>query len=134
MPILRNTAQKSPQRSRRRRSVRKTRRSSSLNRRILGAVWLVAAAAIGVLIWHGPAHVMAPQSECNALELHTAAESGRDAAAAVALTTRAGSMEREKAILDIRAREYRIRTAGFPTAADSFAAAAAARLKADRVI
>ena len=36
----------------------------------------------------------------------------------------AGSMQREGAILEIRARETSIRDAGFPTAADSYAAAA----------
>ncbi len=132
MPVLRNTSKKSPQRSRRRRSVRKARHRSSVNRKVLTVVFFVAVAAIVTL--HNMRRNISRDDtcECNAAELHAAVESGSAAAARVSLT-RPGSMERENAILSIRARESEIRRAGFPSAADSFAAAAERRLRADKV-
>lgn len=96
-------------------------------------MFAVAAVAIYAIFVHRAELVSSPASECNPAELAAASAAGTEAASGVALT-RPGSMERQNAILAIRARETEIRHAGFPTAADSFAAAAERRLKADRII
>lgn len=80
-----------------------------------------------------PGEYSAPVSECNPAELRAASLSG-DSIASRVRSLAPGSMQREDAILAIRARETELRTAGFPSAADSFAAAAERRLKADKVI
>ncbi|MCM1067345.1 MAG: hypothetical protein NC418_07225 [Muribaculaceae bacterium] len=112
--------------------MRKARHRSSLNRKLLTLLWFAAAALIVWIHLNRPG-LAASTVECNAAELHAATLSGEAAAAAV-IDFPAGSMQREDAILAIRARESELRTAGFPTAADSFAAAAERRLKADKVI
>lgn len=61
--------------------------------------------------------------DANEAELRAAAEAGRRAAAE-ALEFPEGSMQREGAIIRIRARETELRDAGFPSCADSFAVAA----------
>lgn len=66
-------------------------------------------------------------------EVALARKSGRDAGLAVG-RLREESMEREKAILEIRARETEIRTAGFTVAADTFAAAAAEAMREKGII
>lgn len=88
--------------------------------------------ALAITLWCREMHVQSAPA-INQAELLAARESGRRAAEAVA-QTQPGSMAREKAILDIRAREYRIRTAGFDAAADAFATAAEEQLKADHII
>lgn len=61
--------------------------------------------------------------DANEAELRVATAAGRDAAEK-ALEFPEGTMEREGAIIRIRARETAIRDAGFPSCADSFAVAA----------
>lgn len=63
-------------------------------------------------------------------ELAISASKGRSEANA-ALALPAGSMEREDAILAIRARETQMRMAGFEQCADTFAAAAREVLSED---
>ena len=109
-------------------------KGSSVNRRVLSLIWLAAACAMALMFVCMPKPGEFAASECNPTELHLAAESGRKAAAAVSATTEPGSMARENAILNIRARETKLRRAGFPTAADSFAVAAERQLKRDKVI
>lgn len=61
--------------------------------------------------------------DANEAELRAASAAGREAAEK-ALEFPEGSMQREGAIIRIRARETAIRDAGFPSCADSFAVAA----------
>ncbi|MCH5220844.1 MAG: hypothetical protein J1F05_00725 [Muribaculaceae bacterium] len=122
MPIPRNSAKKSPQRTRRRRSVRKvSHRSAIAHWRVWFAIAVIAVVILSfVLIRSVSANDV---RQCNEAEMAAAAESGKTAGEKV-LETAPGSMQREEAIFEIRARETEIRAAGFPTAADAFAAAA----------
>ncbi len=61
--------------------------------------------------------------DCTDEEIALAAEAGRKAAQTVSALPE-GSMQREGAILHLRARETDIRRAGYPSAADAFARAA----------
>ncbi|MDE6157433.1 MAG: hypothetical protein K2F78_04725 [Muribaculaceae bacterium] len=100
---------------------------------MLAGILVLAAAAIYALLALDAPHKSAPASECNPAELAAASQRGEQLAAKIAFTA-AGSMERQRAIMSIRAMETEIRRAGFPTAADSFAAAAERRLIADLII
>ena len=127
MPVLRNTSQKSSQRPRRRRSVRKTRRSSALT--LLRPLVILL---LGVAVVAGALYVFWPDSvdgaDSTPEEIEAAAYAGARAGAAVSSTVD-GTMAREGAILEIRARETAIRRAGFTMAADTFAASAQAAME-----
>lgn len=56
-------------------------------------------------------------------DIEAAIMAGTDAGNAV-VAAKSNSMERERAIFDIRARESQLRNAGFPSAADAYADAA----------
>ena len=125
MPVLRDTPQKSPQRPRRRGSRRKPRRRSPFSG-LITFFKVVLAAGIACFVIDYlfiPEEKVVVEAGCNQAELAAAAKAGHDAGVAVA-NTRENTMAREKAILDIRARETAIRRAGFEAAADTFAAAA----------
>lgn len=104
-----------------------------MNRRVLTAIFVVALCAVYGLLSYERHSAAQAVPECNPAELAAARRSGDAAAAAVAVT-RPGSMERQYAIMAIRARETEIRSAGFPSAADAFAAAAEQRLTSDGVL
>ncbi|MDE6854420.1 MAG: hypothetical protein K2J38_05125 [Muribaculaceae bacterium] len=102
--------------------MRKARRRPSLIRRLSGPLTIIAAIALAVAIVtavtrHDDRTEISPS-------LTAAALAGRQAAQSVAGTP-AGSMARESAILEIRARETDIRRSGFEAEADTFAAEAA---------
>lgn len=61
--------------------------------------------------------------DCTDDEIALATQSGRDAASKV-VQLPAGSMQREGAILHLRARETELIEAGYPSAAEAFAAGA----------
>ncbi len=58
--------------------------------------------------------------DSNDAELEFAAEAGRKSGSAAAKLPE-GSMEQQKALLEIRSRESAIREAGYPSSADTFA-------------
>lgn len=94
---------------------------------------LAAIVMLIVFICRRPEATVPEASDSTPEEIALAKQCGRDAGLAVALL-KEGSMDREGAILDIRARESAIRSAGFSVAADSFAAAAAAAMREKGVI
>lgn len=102
--------------------------------RQLTALAILAAVVTGIVMLFMPDPERVPDTaDSTPEEVALASESGRKAGLAVALT-RQGTMERENAILEIRALESEIRAAGFPTAADSFAAAARRAMELKGVI
>lgn len=68
------------------------------------------------------------ESDSTSEEIAAAVVAGTEAGDAVA-ATQPNSMERERAVLAIRARESQLRNAGFPTAAESYAGAAEKAMK-----
>lgn len=89
----------------------------------LYAVFLLAAAAC------------TPRTDdgCTPADIRAAAAAGeRDAAAAAAVAE--ATYGRDSAVMDIRARETRIREAGFGSAADAYAGAAARVLAENGII
>lgn len=105
-------------------------KSRPSNRRILGAFFAACCVAIAAMLIWRPEPMPHPTPECSAEELALASAAGHAAATFVADSTVAGTMQRDNAILSIRSRETRIRRSGYPTAADSFATAAEATLRA----
>lgn len=97
-------------------------------RRTMALTILAAIVMAIVFICRHPEAPLPDTSDSTPEEIALAKQSGRQAGLAVALL-REGSMDREGAILDIRARESAIRSAGFTLAADSFAAAAAEAMR-----
>lgn len=69
----------------------------------------------------------ADSSDANPAELEAAARAGREAGA-FAASLPPNTMAQQEAILDIRAKETKIREAGFPSCADTFAVEAAKML------
>ncbi len=112
--------------------MRKARRRASVNRRLLGIVLFAAVAAIALVRTLVPEHG-ADICDSNPAEVRAAAAAGEREGARV-VHYPAGSMARENAILEIRARESEIRSAGFGAAADAFAGAAESRMRADGVL
>lgn len=132
MPILRNTTKKSSQRPRRRRGLRQARHRAAVRRRLFKC--LLFLAAVGLTVWFFcRQNSRRVPSDTNAAGLQAATRAGEEAASAVSAMP-LGSMARENAVLDIRARETAIREAGFPTAADTFAASAHRRLVSDGIL
>ena len=87
---------------------------------VVAAIAVAAALVVGV-VGHDERTEVDPG-------MKAAAQAGRDAAAAVAHTP-AASMDRESAILEIRARETDLRRSGFDAEADTFAAEAGKALE-----
>ena len=111
---------------------KKKNRRKYIIRRTVAVIILLALLAAGLAML---VRVAEPETvpECTPFEIEAAAEKGREAGESVA-TTAAGTMAREAAILEVRNRERAIREAGFPSAADAFAAAAEDAMRKNGVL
>lgn len=102
-------------------------------RRTVALLILVAIVSFVIFLCRPEPEPVVENPDSTPEEIALARRSGREAGLAVG-RYREGSMDREGAILEIRARETEIRTAGFTIAADTFAAAAAAAMREKGII
>jgi len=106
--------------------VRETRRRATMMRRRFWGALIGAIVLFFIVFSLFPADGRASDSTDEDIE--AAIIAGTDAGNAV-VEAKANSMERERAVFDIRARESQLRKAGFPSAADAYADAAEKGMK-----
>lgn len=108
---------------RRRRPSSRQLKKRALYRRIISFSILGILIILGAMLIFQPSQEPDSTPDSTPAEIALAAERGRQMAEE-ALAMPEGSMARQEAILDIRARETSLRLDGYPTAADALAAAA----------
>lgn len=106
--------------------MREARRRAALRRRNAVIGIIAAIMLIGAALFLLPAE--GHEADSTSEEIAAAEAAGTEAGHAVA-STPPNSMERERAVLEIRARESQLRNAGFPSAANSYAGAAEKAMK-----